>query len=561
MGEAIVFFIFFIFFIFWIICAFFSNTKPKKRNSNIEQIEQHKPIKKFEPQSVESSGSNQIKNSNMEAQISAWKSQVDKLVLENTRLRSELHSIKEENNKNKRDLEAEKILYEKSLNKINAMIPEQYNVSEWIERIQAGRLINAVNSNLSIKNLSVTADILSEDIIYRGTTLTYCSCQDHKFTHKPCKHMLYLAYTLSVLQLDPKKSKEICECTIEDINLLTEKKLKLEDKIRKASKKNKEFKKILDDYLLHLDAMAQKSTEDYPYFATVVADLQTYYFEQAARYLESKRHTALEEAKRIRDLKKDTQEILSKKKELEYKLNYIESLFPNINDIFDSGFSEEQDFELETEKNTDRTRLFLSPEEYKTMSTTQKNQLALDRYVSNQKSKWQVGRDYEMFIGYSYEQKGYNVSYTGIIKNLEDMGRDLIVKKDSETLIVQCKNWSKEKTIHEKHIFQLFGTVVLYNLDNPKAKANGVFVSTTKLSEKAIQIAKELGIQHYQIDLGDFPRIKCNVNKSTGEKIYHLPFDQQYDSTVVKEKDGECYAFTVIEAEEKGFRRALKHFS
>lgn len=42
-------------------------------------------------------------------------------------------------------------------------------------------------------------------------------------------------------------------------------------------------------------------------------------------------------------------------------------------------------------------------------------------------------------------------------------------------------------------------------------------------------------------------------------KIYHLPFDQQYDNVKIN-KPGECFAFTVKEAEGKGFRRAYKWF-
>ena len=41
--------------------------------------------------------------------------------------------------------------------------------------------------------------------------------------------------------------------------------------------------------------------------------------------------------------------------------------------------------------------------------------------------------------------------------------------------------------------------------------------------------------------------------------IYHLPFDQQLDTTRIDISKGECYAYTVKEAVEKGFRRAYKH--
>ena len=142
------------------------------------------------------------------------------------------------------------------------------------------------------------------------------------------------------------------------------------------------------------------------------------------------------------------------------------------------------------------------------------------------------------------------------------MGRDLIAINNRHVLIVQCKNWSQEKTIHEKHIFQLYGTVILYKLDNPYFEVKGVFITTTRLSDKARAVASELDIKIVeQLPLGEFPRIKCNINRTTGERIYHLPFDQQYDTTVISKKDGELYAFTVKEAEERGFRRAYKHFA
>lgn len=78
----------------------------------------------------------------------------------------------------------------------------------------------------------------------------------------------------------------------------------------------------------------------------------------------------------------------------------------------------------------DPTRDYLSKEEYNSLSTVERNQLALDRYkASHKKSKWQIGRDYELYIGYRYSQSGYSVDYFGSYMGLEDLGRDLICKK------------------------------------------------------------------------------------------------------------------------------------
>jgi hypothetical protein len=64
-----------------------------------------------------------------------------------------------------------------------------------------------------------------------------------------------------------------------------------------------------------------------------------------------------------------------------------------------------------------------------------------------------------------------------------------------------------------------------------------------------IEVIEEKALEKY-------PIIKCNISND-GSKIYHLPFDQMYDKTLIKNKN-EFYAFTVNEAEEKGFRRAFR---
>lgn len=328
------------------------------------------------------------------------------------------------------------------------------------------------------------------------------------------------------------------------------------------AEKNKKAEKIFDSIIKQSELIIDKGAEMYPRIAAVSADLKLINYDYAAKTLEEKAHPAYMEAMRIRELRKQTKDILFEKNLYEYKYNYIVELFPNVEDIFDSDFDDsEKEIELETEADTDRTRLFLSSEEYQKLSVEERNQLALDRYLQGKKTKWQIGRDYEMFIGFQYEKEGAKVSYCGIIKKLEDMGRDLIVEQGDRILIVQCKNWSQEKEIHEKHIFQLYGTVVLYQLSHRWKEVSGVFVTSTSLSRTAKDVARYLHIETVENKkLEDFPRIKCNINRTTKEKIYHLPFDQKYDDVIIEPSRGEFFAKTVAEAEEKGFRRAMKYF-
>jgi hypothetical protein len=58
----------------------------------------------------------------------------------------------------------------------------------------------------------------------------------------------------------------------------------------------------------------------------------------------------------------------------------------------------------------------------------------------------------------------------------------------------------------------------------------------------------------------DGVRTACLPERSvwSGERIYHLPFDQMYDRTVIGNMPGERYVHTVREAEGLGFRRAFR---
>jgi len=226
----------------------------------------------------------------------------------------------------------------------------------------------------------------------------------------------------------------------------------------------------------------------------------------------------------------------------------------------------------------DSTRRWLTDEEYRSMSDTERNQLALDRYLRRNKTNWEIGRDFEAYIGHEYSKRGYLVEYVGMHEGIEDLGRDLICKREMETLIVQCKRWAQGKLIHEKHINQLVGTTIEYAQKNGgrlnlglhsmrfgdglfKQLIRPVFITTTSLSTTAKQFAESLGVEvREEMKVGNYPVIKCNISRHDARKIYHLPFDQQYDSTVIEQDKGEFFAFTVQEAVEKGFVRAHRHF-
>jgi hypothetical protein len=337
-----------------------------------------------------------------------------------------------------------------------------------------------------------------------------------------------------------------------------------------------QYKKLLD-HMRALDHIFQERKIQFPWLANAIADLHALEGERDAVMLETKKHPAVKAANEVREHSSRRRAAERQFRLMRYRADYYEKLFPWIieyigNDVPDEAVDLSG---TKAEPTDDPVRLWLNDAEYQKLSITQKNQLALDRWKSSRKSLWEIGRDYERFIGYNYETLGFDVIFTGAIHGFEDMGRDLIVRRGTELRVIQCKYWSQEKTIHEKHIFQLFGSTLEYafrlgqfdelkqlSLFGGSIKTTGakaVLYTSTKISGVARDAAKKLEVEcNENVRMSDYPLVKCNISMRDGEKIYHLPFDQQYDRTKIIPAKGERYVYTVAEAENAGFRRAWK---
>ena len=317
------------------------------------------------------------------------------------------------------------------------------------------------------------------------------------------------------------------------------------------------------DSKLDLRGVFSSNLTSLPYFAGMMADYLTYDIEAKAKCLDwgfdIKR---LKKVDDIRDIRKVAKAKIEESRIAYYQLEYLKQLYPGIEDLLEVDISE-VNISIGIPEH-DTVRDYITKEEYNALSESARNQLALDRYVeSHAKSKWQIGRDYELYVGYIYQRNGFAVDYYGSYKKLEDLGRDLIAKKGNTILIVQCKYWSERKEIHEKHITQLYGTAICYCCENNIEIGNvvPVLVTNISLSDMAKKMANYLNVKYKEnLPMGNFPRIKCNIGKGEfgkSTKIYHLPMDLQYDAVKI-DKKGEFFAFTVQEAEQAGFKRAHK---
>jgi hypothetical protein len=300
------------------------------------------------------------------------------------------------------------------------------------------------------------------------------------------------------------------------------------------------------------------------WLASFIAEADSAEREASARYLKTKKHPAHSAAEKVRQANYERRQAIEQLKFLQYQLATYKEYFPILEEYEEVILNERSDFraaDFSTMENVDRVLTLVSDEEYKSLGSAERNQLALERYVKRSKANWEIGRLYERYIGYTYEIDGWDVEFHGAQKGFEDLGRDLVCRKNGITHIVQAKCWSKEKLIREKHIFQLFGTTLLYELENGvlSGTVKSIFVATTNLSDVAQVAARKLGMEVRKVPLSsDYPMIKCNISSATDEKIYHLPFDQQYDNIKI-DRPGECYVKTAAEAEKLGFRRAFRY--
>jgi DUF2075 family protein len=337
---------------------------------------------------------------------------------------------------------------------------------------------------------------------------------------------------------------------------------RLEESNTKLEKKISNLKRQKRD----LDQLAKERKIGFPLLAEAYDEYWKLQDKQVIDFLLFKNRPAPQSSKIVSEFSKLRREYAKENKILHYINSYYEQICPFLIDLKEElpGLTDEdREFvkDYTEEEKSDEVTNYISKEEYRKLSTMERNQLALDRYWKRPKSKWYIGKVYERYVGYIYEEKGYDVEYVGILKGLEDLGRDLIAVRDDEVVVIQCKYWSRFKSIYENVIFQFFGTVFKYRDDNPDKKVQALFYTSTKLSDLARRFATELNIDLVESHKLPkiYPCIKCNISRINNEKIYHLPFDQQYDNVKIEKERKEFYCTTVMEAEEKGFRRALRY--
>ena len=332
--------------------------------------------------------------------------------------------------------------------------------------------------------------------------------------------------------------------------------------------KIKQYKKERDLAVANYDYIHWLLEHSTPFrsSAELIAKIDSALYDKAAEELRYKQNPAYVTADKIeKEFKKEYIKWRTLYEELYAKYQFLCETFPDLKLYIDDEQSLVQLEDItsinEFQDETDRVANYITKEEWLQLTPVERNQLALDRYIKRGKSNAIIGFEYEMYVDYMLRTKGFRTTPHGIINGLNDLGRDIIAEREydgtKDIYIIQCKLRSQGTYIHENVICQLYGTSQEYKLAHEDDNVIPVICTNVPLSETAKKFAGIFHILQLCTPMQEFPRIKCNIN-SGGEKIYHLPFDQQYWRTQIK-NDGECYAWTVREAENMGFRRAMRH--
>lgn len=275
--------------------------------------------------------------------------------------------------------------------------------------------------------------------------------------------------------------------------------------------------------------------------------------------------------KAAQEVRASRAEARQSKRELNLTLNRLalyESLAPwlveytelTVDELIDA-LREEAEAEASEE---DPVARYVPKAEWSKLTVTERNQMALDRYCDPKRKRtpWAAGIQYERFIGYTYEKAGCKVEYRGAVAGKEDLGVDLVCENANQIQIVQCKRLSvvKELPVRENTIAQIYGSAEYYRMVTGTTKpVIPVLITTYQLSDEARRFARHLKVNFKELfEMKSYPMVKCNVARADGERIYHLPMDQQYDNVIIGDAPGEFYATTVQEAERAGFRRAFR---
>lgn len=131
------------------------------------------------------------------------------------------------------DLEAKEELVKIALDniKFHPELTEQfqkiYDRNDYFNSIKNNLLRHTFDNPPKIEELGICAFIKSSanDNIKYFTTPASCTCKDHLYRRRPCKHMLFLVYLLGLLQIDRNTYEQSLRFVADNVKIASEKRV------------------------------------------------------------------------------------------------------------------------------------------------------------------------------------------------------------------------------------------------------------------------------------------------------------------------------------------------
>jgi hypothetical protein len=302
--------------------------------------------------------------------------------------------------------------------------------------------------------------------------------------------------------------------------------------------------------------------------ASLMADVETLKYAEAKALADDPATTDDERSNIVDELRERTRYYVQQCKKMQYKYDMLLRVYPGMKSYIDNELEQTCMMQavayMDATDHHDRAHDYLNDEEWGRLSAADRCQLALDRYVASRAgSEWAAGRDYVESCAYQLLKNGYEVEVCGADKRSDEAGRDIVARRkrgSAETvLVVQCRYWLN-RDITKEAVMQLYATTMAYIVEHRARITDSVKVmpvmmmpSAARLTDDAQQYAIMLKCRTQEQDEAEHPRVKC-VSRGR-EKLYYLPFDRLYDKAGRTAADKTTMAWSVAEAEAKGYRR------
>lgn len=87
-------------------------------------------------------------------------------------------------------------------------------------------------------------------------------------------------------------------------------------------------------------------------------------------------------------------------------------------------------------------------------------------------------REFELFIAYLFQLKGYKIEVT---PTTVDMGRDIIVSTDNGDIFIECKHYSDNVFVGRPVVQKLLGSMTMFKA------TKGIIINTGQYHKNAIE--------------------------------------------------------------------------